>query len=65
MLIVSANEVIEQFKALSATERKQVALFILKSEKCWIPESFHQGMLEADRGELVDMEVALWQPPGN
>ena len=60
---MSASEIIEQFKALPETERKQVALFVLKSDKSWIPDSFRQGMLEAERGELVDMEIALHQPP--
>ena len=60
---MSASEIIEQFKALPEVERKQVAPFALKSDKSWIPDSFRQGMLEADRGELVDMEIALRETP--
>ncbi|HZO84455.1 MAG TPA: hypothetical protein VFC26_04535 [Verrucomicrobiae bacterium] len=60
---MSASEIIEQFKALPEPERKQVALFVLKSDKSWIPDSFRQGMLEAERGELVDMEIALHEAP--
>ena len=55
---MNASEIIEQFKALPEPERKQVALFVLKSDKSWIPDSFRQGMLEAERGELVDMDIA-------
>jgi hypothetical protein len=60
---MTAHEVIEQIKTLPEAERKQVALFVLKSDKSWIPESFRQGMREADRGEFVDMEVALHEKP--
>jgi hypothetical protein len=60
---MTAQDVIEQVKVLPETERRQVALFILKSDKSWIPESFRQGMLEAERGEFVDMEIALHEKP--
>jgi predicted transcriptional regulator len=60
---MTATDVIEQIKALPEAERKQVALFVLKSDKSWIPDSFRQGMLEAERGEFVDMEVALHEKP--
>ena len=60
---MTAHEVIEHIKTLPETERKQVALFVLKSDKSWIPESFRQGMLEAERGEFVDMEIALHEKP--
>ena len=60
---MSASEIIEQIKALPESERREVALYVLKSDKSWIPNSFRQGMLEADRGELVDMEIALREAP--
>ena len=60
---MTAREVIEQIKTLPEAERKQVALFVLKSDKSWVPESFRQGMLEAERGEFVDMDIALHEKP--
>ncbi|MCI0744564.1 MAG: hypothetical protein L0Y58_04075 [Verrucomicrobia subdivision 3 bacterium] len=55
---MTANELIEQIKALPANERKEVALFVLKWDKSWIPDSFQEGMSQADAGRLVDMETA-------
>jgi hypothetical protein len=44
---MSASEIIDQFKALPANERAQVAKFILENDDSWIPESFKQGMADA------------------
>jgi predicted transcriptional regulator len=63
---VSATEIIEQFKALPASERAQVARFVVENDDSWIPESFKQGMADAEAGELVDLDTALNDPyPGD
>jgi predicted transcriptional regulator len=63
---VSATEIIEQFKALPANERAQVARFVVENDDSWIPESFKQGMADAEAGELVDLDTALDEPyPGD
>ncbi len=62
---MSATELIEQFKALPAHERAQVAKFVVENEDSWIPESFREGMADAEAGRLVDLETALNEPfPG-
>ena len=43
---MSATEVIKQFKALPASERAQVAKFVVENDDSWIPESFKQGMAD-------------------
>jgi predicted transcriptional regulator len=63
---MSATEVIEQFKALSATERARVAKFVVENDDSWIPESFKKGMADADAGRFVDLDTALNEPyPGD
>jgi len=56
---VSATELIEQFKALPPTERAQVAKFVVENDDSWIPESFKQGMADAEAGRFVDSDTAL------
>jgi hypothetical protein len=58
-LFVSATELIEQFKALPAKERAQVAKFVVENDDSWIPESFKQGMADTQAGRLADMETVL------
>ena len=61
-----ATEVIEQFKALPACERAQVAKFVVENDDSWIPESFKQGMADAEAGRFVDLDTALNEPyPGD
>jgi hypothetical protein len=60
---MTSSEIIEQFKALPEAERRMIARFILQYDKLWIPDSFRHGMTEADRNELIDMEVALRSAP--
>jgi len=63
---MSASELIEQFKALPAKERAQVAKFVVENDDSWIPESFKQGMADAEAGRLVDLDTALNEPyPGD
>ena len=62
---MSATEVIEQFKALPASERAQVAKFVVENDDSWIPDSCQQGMADAEAGRLVDLDTALNEPyPG-
>jgi len=56
---MSAQEVIEQIKALPAAERAQVARFVMEEDDSWIPESFKQGMADAAAGRFADMETVL------
>jgi hypothetical protein len=60
---MSATEFIEQFKALPANERAQVAKFVVEHDDSWVPESFKQGMADAEAGRLVDMETASFKTP--
>jgi hypothetical protein len=63
---VSATELIEQFKALPASERARVAKFVVENDDSWIPESFKERMADVDAGRLVDLDTALNQPfPGD
>jgi len=59
---MSAQEIIEQIKALPAKERAQVAKFVVENDDSWIPESFQQGMADAEAGRLVDLDTALNEP---
>ena len=59
---MSAVEIIEQFKALPAIERAEVARFIIKQDDSWIPEEFRQAMADADAGRFVEMETVLHFP---
>jgi predicted transcriptional regulator len=54
---MSATEVIEQFKALPANERARVAKFVVENADSWIPESFKQGMADAEAGRFVDHKL--------
>ena len=63
---MSATEVIEQFQALPASERAQVAKFVVENDDSWIPESSKQGMADAEAGRFVDLDTALNKPyPGD
>ena len=46
---MSAQEIIAQIKELPPGERAQVARYLMENDDSWIPESFKQGMKEADR----------------
>ena len=60
---MSATEIIEQIKGLPADERAQVAKFVVEQDDSWIPESFKQGMADAEAGRFVDMEPVLSGAP--
>jgi hypothetical protein len=57
--LVSAQEIIEQIKALPASERAQVAKFVVENDDSWIPESFKQAMADAEAGRFADIETVL------
>ena len=73
---MSAAELIEQFECLPATERAQVAKFVVENDDTWMespasprtcgaalrPESFREGMADAQTGRLVDLDTALNEP---
>ena len=56
---MSAQEVIEQFKALPPAERTQVTKYVVENDYSWIPEEFKQGMEDAKAGRFTDMETVL------
>ena len=57
--LVSAQEIIEQIKSLPANERAQVAKFVVENDDSWVPESFKQGMADAESGRFADMDDVL------
>jgi len=56
---MSAQEIIEKIKILPADERAKVAKFIMEQDDSWIPESFKEGMADAEAGNFADMEEVL------
>lgn len=58
----SATELIEQFKALPATERAQVAKFVVEHDDSWVPEFFRDAMADLEAGRVVDLDQALDEP---
>ena len=60
---MSAQEVIAEFKALPPAERAKVTKFVVDHDDSWIPESFKQGMADAEAGRFVDMETVLSGAP--
>ncbi len=63
---MSASELVEQFKTLPPSERAQVAKFIVENDDSWIPESFKQGMADAEAGRVMELDEALDKPyPGD
>jgi len=60
---VSAQEIIEQIKALPPSERAEVAKFLSETDDSWVPESFKEGMKAASEGRCVGMEEALFKTP--
>ncbi len=59
---MSAQEIIEQIKALPSEERARVAKFVVESDDSWIPEEFKQGMADIAAGRVVDLDTALNEP---
>jgi predicted transcriptional regulator len=62
---MSAQEIIEQIKALPSDQRAQVTKFVVETDDSWIPEEFKQGMADIAAGRVVDLDTALNEPfPG-
>ena len=60
---MTAQAVIDQFKALAPNQRAEVAKYIVESDDSWIPESFKRGMADAEAGRFADMEAVLNDAP--
>ena len=56
---MSAQQVIEEFKALPPAERAQVTKYVVEHDDSWIPEEFKLGMADAEAGRFVDMDTVL------
>jgi len=56
---MSAQDIIEQIKALPSDERAQVTKFVVESDDSWVPAEFKQGMADIAAGRVVDLETAL------
>jgi hypothetical protein len=60
---MSAQEIIEEIKALPLAERAKVASFILSEDASLVPDSFAAGMKAAAENRFIDMETALHETP--
>jgi hypothetical protein len=56
---MSAEQVIEEIKALPPKERERVARFVLEEDKSRIPPEFKQGMEDIAAGRVIDLDEAL------
>ena len=56
---MSAQEIIDQIKALPPGERARVTQFVREEDESDTPESFKAGMKAAIEGRFIDMETAL------
>ena len=56
---MSAQEVIEEFKALPPAERAQVTKYVVEHDDSWIPDEFKEAMKDAEAGRFVDMDNEL------
>jgi hypothetical protein len=63
---MSAQEIIQQIKALPADERAKITEFVREEDDAVVPESFKAGMKAAAEGRFVEMATALREtpPPG-
>ena len=59
MDFMSATQLLQQIENLPKDERTWLFERLCEIEEKDIPESFRQGMAEAERGELMDMDEAL------
>ena len=60
---MSADQIIEEIKALPRKQRARVAKFVMEQDDSWVPDSFKRGMADAEAGRFVDMEVVLSGAP--
>jgi hypothetical protein len=62
---MSAQEIIDQIKALPLDQRAQVTKFVVESDDSWIPAEFKEGMADIAAGRVVELDTALNEPyPG-
>ena len=61
--VVSAQQVIEEFKGLSPLERAKVTKFVVENDDSWIPDEFKQAMDDSRAKRFVEMETALNKKP--
>ena len=62
---MSAQDIIEQIKALPPDQRAKVTKFVVESDDSWIPVEFKQGMADLHAGRVVDLDIALNKPYPN
>lgn len=60
---MSAQEIIQEFKALPPVERAQVTKYVVEHDDSWIPDEFKEAMKDAEAGRFVDMETVLSGAP--
>ena len=60
---MTATQVIAEIDRLPPKEKEAVIVHVHELEAAMIPDSFLQGMAEAQRGELLDMKDADFQIP--
>jgi hypothetical protein len=60
---IRAQQVIAKFKELPASERAEVAGFVVEHDGSWIPDEFKEAMKDAAMSWLVEMETALCEMP--
>jgi hypothetical protein len=60
---MTAAQVMAEIENLPPPERERVLLRVHELEEEMIPDSFRQGMEEAMRGDLLDMEDGHFRNP--
>ena len=60
---MTATQVIAEIDRLPPQEKEAVFVHVHELEEAMIPDSFLQGMEEARRGELIEMEDAHFTRP--
>jgi|GEM_PF-3243545 len=60
---MTATQVIAEIERLTPQERELVFLRVHEIKEATIPDSFLQGMEEAKRGDLLDVEDSHFQLP--
>ncbi len=55
---MTAKQVIAEIDSLPIEDKEAVIIHVHELEAAMIPDSFLQGMAEAQRGELTEMEDA-------
>jgi hypothetical protein len=53
------SETIKQIEALSEQERAKIIEQLHANAPMWIPESFHEGMIDIAAGRTIDLDEAI------